>query len=92
MYIYFLHLLYLFIYFCMCWVFVAARAFSSCRERASLVAGSRHAGLVALWHVGSSQTRAQTCVPFIGRRILNHCATREAQQGNSDTCYNMDEP
>ena len=35
-------------------------------------------GLVAPWHVGSSQTRARTCVPCIGRRILNHCATREA--------------
>ena len=34
-------------------------------------------GLVALWHVGSSQTRAQTRIPCIGRRILNHCATRE---------------
>ena len=32
----------------------------------------------APWHVGSSRCRAQTCVPFIGRRILNHCATREA--------------
>ena len=29
-------------------------------------------------HVGSSQTRARTCVPCIGRQILNHCATREA--------------
>ena len=27
--------------------------------------------------MGSSQTRAQTHVPCIGRRILNHCATRE---------------
>ena len=35
-------------------------------------------GLVALWHVGSSQTRARTCVPCLGRRILNHCTTREA--------------
>ena len=34
--------------------------------------------LVAPWHVGSSQTRARTCVPSIGRQILNHCATREA--------------
>ena len=48
------------------------------------LAGSRaqaqqlwHTGLVALWHVGSSRTRAQTCVPCIGRRILNHCAARE---------------
>ena len=35
-------------------------------------------GLVAPWHVGSSQTRAWTRVPCLGRRILNHCATREA--------------
>ena len=34
-------------------------------------------GLVAPWHVGSSQTRPRTRVPCIGRRILNHCATRE---------------
>ena len=34
-------------------------------------------GLVAPWHVGSSQTRAGTRVPCIGRRILNHCTTRE---------------
>ena len=37
-------------------------------------------GLVALQHVGSSRTRDQTCVPCIGRRILNHCGTREALQ------------
>ena len=36
-------------------------------------------GSVAPWHVGSSQTRARTRVPCIGRQILNHCATREAQ-------------
>ena len=40
--------------------------------------GSR-AGPVALWHVGSSQTRARTRVPCIGRQILNHCTTREAR-------------
>ena len=37
--------------------------------------GSR--GPAALRHVGSSQTRARTRVPCIGRRILNLCATRE---------------
>ena len=37
-------------------------------------------GLVAPQHVASSQTRAQTRVPCIGRRILNHCATREAPE------------
>ena len=47
--------------------------------------GSRLSGLHQLWctdlvaprHVGSSWTRARTCVPCIGRRILNHCTTRE---------------
>ena len=38
----------------------------------------RRTGPVALRHVGSSRTRARTCGPCIGRRILNHCATREA--------------
>ena len=37
-----------------------------------------HTGLVVPWHVGSSWTRAQTHVPCISRRILNHCTTREA--------------
>ena len=36
-------------------------------------------GLAAPWHVGSPQTRARTRVSCIGRQILNHCATREAQ-------------
>ena len=35
-------------------------------------------GPVAPWHLGSSQTRARTHVPCIGRQILNHCAFREA--------------
>ena len=35
-------------------------------------------GPAAPRHVGSSQTRARTHVPCIGRQILNHCATREA--------------
>ena len=61
--------------------------FSSCSTRAQLLwlTGSRAqaqqlwcTGLVALRHVGSSRTRARTYVPCIGRRILNHCATREA--------------
>ena len=39
-------------------------------------------GLVAPRHVGSSQTRARTRVPCIGRQTLNHCATREAQLRN----------
>ena len=44
-------------------------------------ADSRCLGLVAPQHVGSSQTRAQTRVPYIGRRILNHSITREVPQG-----------
>ena len=35
-------------------------------------------GPVAPRHVGSSQTRARTRVPGIGRQISNHCAIREA--------------
>ena len=44
------------------------RRLSNCGSRAP----------VAPRHVGSSQTRAQTRVPCIGRQTLNHCATREA--------------
>ena len=47
---------------------VVARRLSSCSARA----------LVSPRHVGSSQTRAWTRVPCIGRWILNHCTTREA--------------
>ena len=63
--------------------------FSSCGTRAQQLwlAGSRAqaqqlwcTGLVAPWHVGSSQTRARTCVPCVDRRILNHCATREVRE------------
>ena len=35
-------------------------------------------GPVAPRQVGSSQTRARTRVPCIGRQILKHCATRQA--------------
>ena len=86
--------MYLFIYFWLCWVFVAARGLSlvvasggysslqcagfSLRWLLLLWStGSRHTGLVAPRHVGSSWTRARTRVPCIGRGILNHCATRE---------------
>ena len=59
--------------------------FSSCSTQAQQLwlAGSRAqaqlwcTGLVAPRHVESSQTRAQTRVPCIGRRILNHCTARE---------------
>ena len=51
--------------------------------RASVVAvprlqstGSVSRCLVALQHVGSSQTRDRTHVPCISRRIHNHCTTR----------------
>ena len=44
-------------------------------------------GLVAPWHVGSSQTRARTRVPCIGRQILNHCATREAPKAYLNKRY-----
>ena len=36
-------------------------------------------GLVAPRHVRSSRIRDQTHVPCVGRRILNHCTTREVQ-------------
>ena len=36
-------------------------------------------GLVAPRHMGSSPTRARTLVPCTGRRVPNHCATREAR-------------
>ena len=38
----------------------------------------RLTGPVAPRHVGSSQMRARTRVPCIGRQTLNHCTTREA--------------
>ena len=53
---------------------VVAHGLSSCGSRAL-----ERTGLVAPQHVGSSWTRAQTHVPCIGRQILTHCATREAQ-------------
>ena len=34
-------------------------------------------GLVALWHVESSRTRDQTCVPFLDTWILIQCTNRE---------------
>ena len=49
-------------------------SFSCCRVWAQQL---WHLSLVAPWHVGSSWTRDQTCVPFIGRRILNHWTTRK---------------
>ena len=37
---------------------------------------------VALRHVGSAPTRDQTHVPYIERRILSHCATKEVLSGS----------
>ena len=53
--------------------------FSSCGSRAleRRLSSCGARGLAAPRHVGSSRTRARTRVPCIGRRILNHCATRE---------------
>ena len=36
-----------------------------------------HMGLVAPWHMESSQSRNQTCVLYIGRQIVIHCTTME---------------
>ena len=44
------------------------RRLSNCGSRAQSLRGTRD----------TSQTRARTRVPCIGRRTLNHCATREA--------------
>ena len=40
--------------------------------------------------MGSSGTRARTCVPCIGRQILNHCTTREAPK-YFITSYSVDQ-
>ena len=52
---------------------VVARGLSSCGSRAP----ERRLSSCGARHVGSSRTRAPTRVPCIGRRILNHCTTRE---------------
>ena len=53
--------------------------FSSCTTRSleHRLSSCGAQGLVAPWHVESSRTKARTRVPCIGRRIRNHCATRE---------------
>ena len=64
------------------WAFslvAASRGYSSCGARASHCTGFRayglqhlqHSGLEALRHVGSSQARDRTCVPYTGRWILS---------------------
>ena len=120
-----INLFVLFIYFWLCWVFVAASGLSlvaasrghsllwwqashcsglsrcgawalGTRAQELWLTGSRAqaqqlwcTGSVALQHVGSSQTRARTRVPCIGRQILNHCATREAQGSESSACTHL---
>ena len=76
-FIYFIYLFLAVLGLCCC-----AWAVSSCGKRGILFVaepGSRSSNFSSCdtWHVGSSQTRDQTHVPCIGRRILNHCATRE---------------
>ena len=39
-----------------------------------------HTGLVAQWHVGSSQIKSQTGVPCVGRWIPNHWTTRKVPE------------
>ena len=64
------------------------RGLSRCRAQAPDAQAQQLwlTGLVAPRHVGSSQTRARTHVPCIGRQILNHCATREALPCYFDYC------
>ena len=44
-------------------------------------------GLTALWHVGSSQNRDQTCLSSAGRRTPHHWATRENPISISDNTF-----
>ena len=48
--------------------------------------------LVAPQHVGSSWTRDRTCVPCIGRQILNHCANREVTHHCIFLVLNLEDP
>ena len=78
---------------CRSWAFSSCSVLlSSCRVRASCCggfccgAGTLGTGLVAPQHVGSSQTRDQTCVPRIGRRILNHWTNRDVLDRRTFSC------
>ena len=86
-------LIYLCIYFWLCWVFIAAHGLSlvlesgatlHCGEQASVLVAcgfsSCGAWFVAPACVGSSWTRDQTVSPCIGRQILTHCTTGEVSQ------------
>ena len=66
-----------FIYLWLCWVVIAVAGFSLRWLLLLHSMRSRRTGLVALWHGGSSGSRARNPVPCIGRWILNHWATRE---------------
>ena len=48
-----------------------------CRRGQNAQAQLRHAGLVPAQHLEFSRTRDWTCVPCVGRWVLNHWATRE---------------
>ena len=78
-----------------CWLLIAVaslvaerrltgtRGFSSCSKWAQLQLPGlewQRPGLVALWLVGSSQTRDQIHIPCIGRQALKHRATREVPE------------
>ena len=56
--------------------------FCNCGAWAQLL---RCINLVALRHVGSSWTRDQTCVPCIGRQILNHWTIREVPLSSNNS-------
>ena len=60
-------------YFFEAWA-LGCSGFSSC--------SLEHRGLVILQHLGSSQTKDQTCVSYNGRGILYYWGTREAPQQN----------
>ena len=52
---------------------VTAHEHSTCGSwslECRLSSGLRCMGLVASWHIGSFQTRDQTCVPYTGRKLL----------------------
>ena len=65
--------------FSLLWLFLLrGTGFSSCITRPPSSWGT---GLVAPWHLESSQTRDQIRVSSICRQPPNHCTTREVQEG-----------
>ena len=75
-------------------LFVAEHGFQARRLQQLWLTGSRaqtqklwRTGLVAPPHVGSCRTRTRTRFPCIGRRILNHCATREVPVGSFEASF-----